>query len=75
MTQHLMAFVILSYIVLRDSWLHIIVLNAHSPTRNRVDDVKDSVYEELEYTFVNFRKYHMKMLLGDFYPRGQGRHF
>jgi hypothetical protein len=44
----------------------IIVLNVHAPTENKVNDVKDSLYEELESVFDKFRKYHIKMLLGDF---------
>jgi hypothetical protein len=32
----------MSYIVLRDCWCHIIVMNFHAPTENKIDDVKDS---------------------------------
>jgi hypothetical protein len=53
------------YIILRGSWFHIIVLNVHSPTEDKTDDVKDSFYEELECIFDKFTKYHMKILLGD----------
>jgi hypothetical protein len=56
----------LSYIVLRDRWFHIIVLNVHAPTEDKIDDVKDSFYEDLERIFDKFPKYHMKILLGDF---------
>jgi exonuclease III len=56
----------MSYIILRGSWFHIIVLNVHAPTEDKIDDVKDSFYEELEHIFDKFPKYHMKMLLGDF---------
>jgi hypothetical protein len=56
----------MSYIILRGRWCHIIVLNVHSPTEDKTDDVKDSFYEELERVFVKFPKYHMKILLGDF---------
>jgi hypothetical protein len=38
----------MSYIILRGRWFHIIVLNVHSPTEDKIDDVKDSFYEELE---------------------------
>jgi hypothetical protein len=31
--------------------------------------VKDSFYEELEPVFDKFPKYHMKILLGDFYAK------
>jgi exonuclease III len=56
----------MSYIILRGRWCHIIVLNVHAPTENKTDDVKVSVYEELERMFDKFRKYHMIILLGDF---------
>jgi hypothetical protein len=56
----------MSYIILRDRWCHIIVLNVHAPTEDKTDDVKDSLYEELERVFDKFHKYHMKILLGDF---------
>jgi hypothetical protein len=55
----------MSYIILRGRWCHIIVLNAHAPTEDKTDDVKDSFYEEQEHVFDTFRKYHMRMLLGD----------
>jgi hypothetical protein len=35
-------------------------------TDDKIDNVKDSFYEELEHIFNKFPKYHMKMLLGDF---------
>jgi hypothetical protein len=53
----------MSYIILRGLWCHIIVLNVHSPTEDKTDDVKDSFYEELERVFDKFPKYHMKILL------------
>jgi exonuclease III len=56
----------ISYIVLRDRWCNIIVLNAHAPTEEKGDDSKDSFYEELEGGFDRFPKYHIKILLGDF---------
>jgi hypothetical protein len=56
----------MSYIILRGRWCHIIVLNVHAPTDDKTDDVKDSLYEELERVFDKFPKYHMKILLGDF---------
>jgi hypothetical protein len=52
----------MSYIILRGRWCHIIVLNVHAPIEDKIDDVKDTVYEELDM----FCKYHMKILLGDF---------
>jgi exonuclease III len=56
----------MSYIILRGCWYHIIVLNVHTPTEDKTEDVKDSFYEELEHMFDKFPKYHMKILLGDF---------
>jgi exonuclease III len=56
----------MSYIILRGPWCHIIVLKAHAPTEDKTYDVKDSFYEELERVFDKFRKYLMKILLGDF---------
>jgi hypothetical protein len=53
----------MSYIILRGRWFHIIVLSVHAPTEDKIDDVKDSFYEELEYIFDKFRTYHTKMLL------------
>jgi hypothetical protein len=53
----------MSYIILRGRWCHIIVLNAHAPTEDKTDDVKDSFYEELERVFNRFPKYHMKILI------------
>jgi hypothetical protein len=51
------------YIILRGSWCDVIVLNVHAPTENKTDDVKDSFYDELEWVFDTFPKYHMKILL------------
>jgi hypothetical protein len=56
----------MSYIILRGSWCHIIVLDVHAPTEDKTDDVKDSFYEELECMFDKFPNYYMKILLGDF---------
>jgi hypothetical protein len=33
----------MSYIIVRDCWCHIIVLNVHAPTEDKTDDVKDSL--------------------------------
>jgi hypothetical protein len=38
----------MSYIIPRGHWFHI-VLNVHAPTEDKIDDVKDSFYEELEH--------------------------
>jgi hypothetical protein len=55
----------MSYKILRGHWFHI-VLNVHAPREDKIDDVKDCFYEELECTFNKFTKYCMKILLGDF---------
>jgi hypothetical protein len=56
----------MSYVILRGRCCHIIVLNVHAPTDDKTDDVKDSLYKELERAFDKFPKYHMKILLGNF---------
>jgi hypothetical protein len=38
----------------------------HPPTEDKIDDIKDRFYEELEQVFDKFPRYHMKILLGDF---------
>ena len=38
----------------------------HAPSEVKTDDSKDSSHEESEKVFVQFPKYHMKFLLGDF---------
>ena len=38
----------------------------HAPSEEKTDDLKDSIYEELEQVFDCFPEYHMKILLGDF---------
>ncbi|KAJ4444657.1 hypothetical protein ANN_06453 [Periplaneta americana] len=52
--------------VLKGRWCDIIVINAHAPTEEKDDHIKNSFYEELEHTFDQFPRYHMKILLGDF---------
>jgi exonuclease III len=56
----------MSYIILRGRWCDIIVLKVHAPTENKTDDTKDRFYEELEHVFDKLRKYHTKILSGDF---------
>jgi hypothetical protein len=46
----------MSYIILRGRWGDIIVLNFHAPTEDKIDDIKDRFYEELEQVFDKFRK-------------------
>jgi hypothetical protein len=41
-------------------------VNIHAPTEVKIDDIKDSFYEELECVFDKFSNCHIKMLLGDF---------
>jgi hypothetical protein len=50
------------YIILRGRWFHIIVLNVRAPTEDKIDDVKDCCYEDLERVFDKFLKRHMKIL-------------
>jgi exonuclease III len=56
----------ISYIILKGRWCDIIVMNVHAPTEDKIDDLKDRFYEELEHVFDKFPKYPMKILLGDF---------
>jgi hypothetical protein len=56
----------MSYIILSGCWCDIIVLNVHDPTEDKLNDIKDRFYEELEHVFEKFPKYHIKILLGDF---------
>ncbi|KAJ4446649.1 hypothetical protein ANN_13346 [Periplaneta americana] len=41
------------------------IINAHPPTEEKDDYIKDSFYEELEHTFDQLSRYHMKILLKD----------
>jgi hypothetical protein len=43
-----------------------IVLNVLVPTKDKIDDVKYSFYEELECVFNQFPNHHMQILLRDF---------
>jgi hypothetical protein len=49
----------MSCIILRRRWCDIIVLNVHAPTEDKIDDVKDTFYEEIERVFDKFPKYRM----------------
>jgi hypothetical protein len=53
----------MSYMIIRGRWRNIIVLNVHAPTEDKIDDIKDRFYEELEQVFDKFPKYHMNILL------------
>jgi hypothetical protein len=56
----------MSYIIVKGRRCNIIVLNVHAPTEDKIDDIKDRFYEELEQVFDKFPKYHIKILLIDF---------
>jgi hypothetical protein len=56
----------MSHVILRGRWCHIIALNVYAPTEDQTDDVKESLYKELECAFDKFSKCHMKYFLGDF---------
>jgi hypothetical protein len=43
----------MSYIILRGRWCDIIVLNVHAPKEDKIDDIKDRFYEELEQVLIN----------------------
>jgi hypothetical protein len=48
----------MSYMILRDRWCDVTVLNVHVPTDDKIDDLKDSFYGELECVFDKILKYH-----------------
>jgi hypothetical protein len=48
-----------------------IALNVHARTEDKIDDMKDSFYEELERVFDKFPEYHEKIVLGDFNAKGR----
>jgi exonuclease III len=54
------------YIILKVPGCNIIVLNVHAPCEGMGADVKNSFYEELGRVFVEFTRYNMKIILGDF---------
>jgi hypothetical protein len=56
----------MSYVILKGHWCNTVVLNVHAPCKDKIDDVKDSFYEELGHVFDQFPRYNMKILLGDF---------
>jgi hypothetical protein len=51
------------FITLKGRWCDIIILNVQASSKDKNDDMKDSIYEEL---FDQFPVYHTKILLGDF---------
>jgi hypothetical protein len=56
----------MSYMILRDRCYDITILNVHAPTEDKIDDIKDRFYEELEHLFDEFLKCLTTILLGDF---------
>jgi hypothetical protein len=65
-----------SCITLKGRWCDIIVVNVHSPSEDKDDDIKDSFYEQIERLFDQLPVYHMKILLGEFNPKlGRGNIF
>jgi exonuclease III len=56
----------MSYTILRGRWCNIIVLNVHAPCEDKVDDVKTSFCVEQGRVFVQFPRYDMKIIFGDF---------
>jgi hypothetical protein len=44
---------IISYIILRGCWCDIIVLNVHVPTENKIDDVRDRFYKDLDVYLIS----------------------
>jgi hypothetical protein len=43
-------------IILKGRWCNIILLNVHDQTEDKIDDMKDSFYDELEGVFKKFPK-------------------
>jgi hypothetical protein len=58
----------MSHIIVSCRWCPIVLLNVLAPTKDKIDYVKDSFYEELERVFDIrvFPEYHTKILLGNF---------
>jgi hypothetical protein len=52
----------MSNMLMRGCWCDIIFRNVLAPTWDKIDDMKNSSYEELERVFNKFLKYHMKIL-------------
>jgi hypothetical protein len=44
----------MSYIILRFRRCDIVVLNVHAPTEDKIDDIKEIFYDELEHVFDKF---------------------
>jgi hypothetical protein len=56
----------MSSIILIGRGSSIVVLNVLASCEDKSDDVKDSLYEEIERVFDQFPRYGMTILLGDF---------
>jgi endonuclease/exonuclease/phosphatase family metal-dependent hydrolase len=56
----------MSYIILNSHWCDITVLNDNAPKKDKSDNVKDSLYEEMECVLEKFHENHATILLGDF---------
>jgi hypothetical protein len=52
----------MSYIILRDYWCNIIVINVHAPCEDKSNEVKDNICEELGRLFNEFLGYDMNIL-------------
>jgi hypothetical protein len=52
----------MSYIILRGRCCDVILLNVHAPTEDKIVNIKDCFYEELEPVFHKFPKYHKNLL-------------
>jgi hypothetical protein len=53
-------------VILRGRWCDTIVLKVHAPTEDKIDDMQNSLYDELEHVLDKFPKYHMKTSVEDF---------
>jgi hypothetical protein len=62
-----------SYIIVRGHLCDTTTLNVHAPIEDKIDDMKDRFYEELEHVFDKFPKYYMKIRRFQCQSR-QGRH-
>jgi hypothetical protein len=62
-------------IKLRGGWCHVIVLNSHASSQDKMNYVKDNSYEKMESIFNILPKYHLKILLGDFSAKAGGKDF
>jgi hypothetical protein len=56
----------MSYISLKGRWSDIILLNVHAPTENKDYVTEDRFHEELEQSFHQFPRHHMKIVRGYF---------